>query len=234
MKSKLDSEFKKLPTHIGFIMDGNGRWAKKRLLPRSAGHKEGVKTLKNIVNAAFGLGIPYVSVYAFSTENQKRPLEEKNALYDLIKKYFVSSFNYFIDNGINIRFMGDLSYFPGELKDILERAAAKSAHFKDKVLNIGLNYGSRDEIIKAVNAAVDGGKHVTESDFEKLLYTQGLPAPDLIVRTSGESRLSNFMLYQAAYSELIFTDTLWPDFDEKKLFEVLKEFEKRDRRFGGV
>lgn len=234
MKSKIKAQFSVLPVHIGFIMDGNGRWAQKRLLPRQAGHKAGVETLKKTVKAAFDTGIKYISVYAFSTENSKRPEGEKQSLFSLIKEYFSSSLNYFIENKIQIRFMGDLSYFAGDIREILEKAQEKSAGFNDKVLNIALNYGSRSEIIRAVNIAVQNGEAVDEQSFKKLLYTGFLPDPDLIIRTSGECRLSNFMMYQSAYSELIFTETLWPDFDEKCLEAALKEFEKRNRRFGSV
>ena len=231
---KSDNNVKKLPKHIAFIMDGNGRWAQKRLLPRKVGHKKGVDALNALVENIFDMGIPYVSVSAFSTENKNRPQEEIDALLTLIREYFVKVIDRLVDNKVNVRFMGDMDYFPDDLRLILQSAENRCAKFDEKVLNIGLNYGSKAEIIRAVNLAVKNGVSVTEESFDKLLYTDGMPPPDIIVRTGGEKRLSNFMLYQAAYSELFFTDTLWPDFDKKKLEEILEEYSKRDRKFGKV
>lgn len=213
-------------------MDGNGRWAQKRLLPRKVGHKKGVDALDALVGNIFDMGIPYVSVYAFSTENQDRPQEEIDALFALIRDYFVKVIDKFVDNEVKVRFMGDTDYFPDDLRLILQSAEKRCANFDKKVLNIGLNYGSKAEILRAVNLAVKSGVPVTEESFDKLLYTSGMPSPDIIVRTGGEKRLSNFMLYQAAYSELFFTDTLWPDFDKNKLEEILEEYSKRNRKFG--
>ncbi len=231
---KSDGKEIKLPEHIAFIMDGNGRWAQKRLLPRKAGHKKGVDALEALVGDIFDMGIPYVSVYAFSTENRDRPKDEIDALFALIRDYFVKVIDKFVDNEIKVRFMGDTDYFPEDLRLILQSAEKRCAGFDKKVFNIGLNYGSKAEILRAVNLAVKNGVPVTEESFEKLLYTNGMPSPDIIVRTGGEKRLSNFMLYQAAYSELFFTDTLWPDFDKKKLLEILEEYSKRNRKFGKI
>ncbi len=223
-----------LPGHIAFIMDGNGRWAKKRLLPRKAGHREGVKTMRKIVNACFDIGMRYVTVFAFSTENKNRPEDEVNSLFALMQEYFTEFLGEMLDNGIRITVMGDISYFPESLRNIISEAVASSKECTRGTLNIALNYGARDEMLRAVNAAVDGGKHITADELSSLLYTSDIPDPDLIVRTGGESRLSNFMLYQCAYSELIFTKILWPDLDIKKLYEILNEYAMRDRRFGKI
>ena len=224
----------RLPAHIAFIMDGNGRWAQKRLMPRKVGHKKGVDVLDKLVENIFDRGIKYVSLYAFSTENKNRPQEEIDALFSLIRDYFAKMIDKFIKNGVKVRFMGDIDYFPDDVKTILIDAEKRCAGFENRVLNIGLNYGSKAEIVRAVNLAVEKGLPVTEESFEDLLYTRDMPPPDIIVRTGGEKRLSNFMLYQAAYSELFFIDTLWPDFNETKLDEILEEYSRRDRKFGKV
>ena len=215
-------------------MDGNGRWAKKRGLSRKAGHAKGVQTLVEIVNEVFSVGIPYVTVFAFSTENWARPKDEVDALMQLIRQYFADHFSKFTDNGIKINVLGDVSAFPDDIRDIINNVTKKAPSHITGTVNIALNYGSRSEIIRAVNLAVSGGKEITEVDFSRLLYTADIPDPDLIVRTSGEMRLSNFLLYQAAYAELIFTKVYWPDFDKKELFKVLKEYSKRNRRYGRV
>lgn len=232
MKFSLPPE--SLPSHIAFIMDGNGRWAKKRLLPRKVGHREGVKTLEKIVDEVFSLKIPYVSIFAFSTENWNRPQDEIDALFELIREYFDKMLSKFIEKGIKITFMGDLSKFPTDLKQVIDNAISLSAGLTVGNLNIGLNYGARDEITRAVNIAVKNGMEVTEKEFAQLLYTKDIPDPDIIVRTSGEMRLSNFMLFQAAYSEFFFTETLWPDFNKNELYSILEKYSKRERRFGKV
>ncbi len=233
MKSdKIDKD--RLPTHIAFIMDGNGRWATKRLLPRKFGHREGVKTMRKIITACVRLGIKVVSLFAFSTENRNRPKDEVAALMQLIRENIYDMLKELIDEGVKVVFMGDLSYFDADIRASLDKVVSESADGEKAVVNIGLNYGSRDEIIRAVNKCVQEGKEVNEEIFASHLYTSGLPDPDLIVRTSGEYRLSNFMLYQAAYSEVIVTNTLWPDFNESELQSILAEYEKRDRRFGKV
>lgn len=197
-----------LPRHIAFIMDGNGRWAKKRFLPRKAGHREGVKTMRRIVDECFKIGIPYLTVYAFSTENKNRPQDEVEALFNLMEEYFTEFLNELLEKNICVRTMGDTSYFPETLRNIIADAIEKSASCTGGTLNIALNYGSRDEILRAVNVAVKNGAVLDSDAFSRLLYTSDLPDPDLVVRTGGESRLSNFMLYQCAYSELFFTKTL--------------------------
>jgi undecaprenyl diphosphate synthase len=223
-----------LPAHIAFIMDGNGRWAQKRLMPRKIGHRMGVEALDKLVAYMAELKIAYVSLYAFSTENRLRPPDEVDGLIGLVREYFGERAEKFFAKKIGLRFMGDVSYFPQDVRDIIAESAKRCAAFTDTVLNVGLNYGSRREIVEAVNEAVRRGKPVTEDGFCELLYTRGMPPPDIIVRTGGEKRLSNFMLYQAAYSELFFVDTLWPDFGPKDLDAVIAEFNGRNRRFGRV
>ena len=225
---------KKLPTHVAFIMDGNGRWAKKRGLSRQAGHISGVQTLVKIVNEVFSAGIPYVTVFAFSTENWSRPKEEVDGLMDLIREYFSSFFYDFLKQGIKVNVIGDDSAFKQDVRDIIHNVTSKQPEKLKGTLNIALNYGSRSEIIRAVNLAVKAGEEVTEQSFEKLLYTNGTPDPDLIIRTSGEQRLSNFLTYQASYSELVFTKTLWPDFSPRDLYKALKIYSKRNRRYGRI
>lgn len=225
---------KVLPRHIAFIMDGNGRWAKQRNLPRSEGHRAGVAALKKIVPACFDLGISYVSLYAFSTENWNRPKDEIDKLFGFLKSYFKTELPKFIKQGVRINVMGDMDRLTPDLREITKEAMAKTAAFTDKAFNIGLNYGSRPEIIRAVNNIIAAGlTKVDEELFGRFLYTDGIPDPDLLVRTS-EKRLSNFMLYQCAYTELCFVDKYWPDFDKKALYEVLDDFATRQRRYGAI
>lgn len=215
-------------------MDGNGRWAQKRLLPRSFGHREGVKTLIRVVTHAFEVGVKTVTVYAFSTENRFRPKDEVDELVELIRKNFSTTFKKFIDDGVAIKILGDTSYFPSDVVDILSRAETESAAGERGTFNVALNYGARDEIIRAVNEAVKKGECVDEQSFSSLLYTRGQSDPDMIIRTGGEKRLSNFLLYQAAYSELFFTDSLWPDFSNDEFDDLTERFSRRNRRYGRV
>ncbi len=215
-------------------MDGNGRWAQKRLLPRSFGHREGVKTLIRLVTHAFDTGFKYVTVYAFSTENRLRPKEEVDGLIDLIRKNFATTFRRFIDHGIKIRILGDREFFPSDVAQILSDAESDSKDGKNGTFNVALNYGGRAEIVRAVNEAVKRGEEVSEESIGKLLYTYGQPDPDMLIRTGGEKRLSNFLLYQTAYTELFFTDTLWPDFSDEEFDSVVDEFRHRNRRYGKV
>ena len=215
-------------------MDGNGRWAQKRLLPRSFGHREGVKTLIRLVTHAFDTGFKYVTVYAFSTENRLRPKEEVDGLIDLIRKNFDTTFRRFIDRGIKIRILGDREFFPSDVAQILSDAESDSKDGKNGTFNVALNYGGRAEIVRAVNEAVKRGEEVSEESIGKLLYTYGQPDPDMLIRTGGEKRLSNFLLYQTAYTELFFTDTLWPDFSDEEFDSVVDEFRHRNRRYGQV
>ena len=227
-------EIKTQPLHVAMIMDGNGRWAQKRLLPRSFGHREGVKTLVRLVTHAFDTGFKYVTVYAFSTENRLRPKEEVDGLIDLIRKNFATTFRRFIDRGIKIRILGDRKFFPSDVAQILSDAESDSKDGKNGTFNVALNYGGRAEIVRAVNEAVKRGEEVSEESIGKLLYTYGQPDPDMLIRTGGEKRLSNFLLYQTAYTELFFTDTLWPDFSDEEFDSVVDEFRHRNRRYGKV
>ncbi len=223
-----------LPKHIAFIMDGNGRWATQRNLPRSEGHREGVSVTKKIVFECFEIGIPYVSLYAFSSENWNRPQDEIDQLFKYLRSFFRSELPKFINKRVRIICLGDRSRLSSELIEIIGEAEKKTAAFTGKAFLIGLNYGGRPEIIRAVNNIIASGiTKVDEALFERFLYTAGVPDPDLLVRTS-ERRLSNFMLYQCAYTELCFIDKFWPDFDKKSLEEVLKDFAGRKRRFGAI
>ena len=227
---KVDENLK----HVAFIMDGNGRWAKKRGLPREYGHKKGAETMKNIVRYCGSIGINCVTVYAFSTENWKRPEKEVNAIMDLLGQYIDYLYTVMDKDDIQVHFLGDKSRFTPELKARLEKAEEDSASH-NRILNVALNYGGRDEIIHAVNSLIaQGKKEITEQDVEENLYTSHCPPPDLIVRTAGEIRTSNFLMWQGAYSELYFTDVLWPDFSDSDVDLAVKEFYKRTRRFGAV
>ena len=222
------------PTHVAFIMDGNGRWAKKRALPRQFGHKAGVKTLMSVLENCIDLGVKYVSVYAFSTENWNRPQGEVDALLDLFRTYFTKQFSVLTDKKIKINVWGDISKFPDDIKNAISEVENTSISEPKGVFNIALSYGGRREIVDAVNKAVKEGKEVDESIFGSYLYSANVPDPDLIVRTGGEMRISNFLLYQCAYSELYFSKTLWPDFSKKELVEIFEDYSLRDRRFGKV
>ena len=225
-----------LPRHVGVIMDGNGRWAKKRLLPRSAGHRAGMEALRGVVRFSHSAGIEALTVYAFSTENWKRPRAEIDALFALLEEYFYKEIDELDANGVRIRIIGDKTAFEGKLKEILENAESRTANNAGLYFNIALNYGSRAEIAHAVNELVNSGvsSEVTEEMLDSKLYTAGLPELDLIIRTAGEQRLSNFLLWQAAYAEFVFTDTLFPDFSREIYADCLKEFALRTRRFGKV
>lgn len=223
-----------LPRHVAVIMDGNGRWARKRALPRKVGHRAGVKTMLSIVRHAFETGIEYVTVYAFSTENRFRPKDEVDSLMALIRRNFATTFRELVDGGIRVIILGERSYFPADIEELIGKLERDSAAGTKGTLMVALNYGSRDELVRAVNAAVKGGITVDEEKLSGLLYTAGAPDPDLIIRTGGEKRLSNFLLYQAAYSELFFTDTLWPDFSPAEFDGIIEEFAHRTRRFGKV
>lgn len=224
-----------LPRHVAFIMDGNGRWAKERDLPRSQGHRAGTDNLKRIIKYARTRGIEALTFYAFSTENFSRPLSEVRFLFSLISEYFQREIHEMIEEGMQVHFLGDLSLFPMPVRRVLEQTQKQTAAGAAIKVNIALGYGSRQEILSAVNTLLKEGKEeVSEEEFAAYLYTAGLPDPDLIIRTSGEQRLSNFLLYQSAYSELYFTDIYWPDFDTKAFEKALEEFAARNRRFGGV
>lgn len=222
-----------VPTHIGIIMDGNGRWAKKRGLPRTLGHKAGGETFVKIVTECRKMGIKCLTVYAFSTENWKRSETEVSALMSLMKDYMVRYTDDLVKNGIRLRILGDLSRFENSTVSEINKRIEMSKNNDGMTLCIALNYGGRAELTTAVNKLLSSGKtEITEKDISDALYTEGLPDPDLIIRTSGEQRTSNFLLWQSAYSEYYFTDVLWPDFDEKELHKAVEEYSKRNRRFG--
>ena len=221
---------------IGIIMDGNGRWAKKRLLPRSAGHVAGAKIVEGLLEDIREMGIHYVTLYAFSTENWKRPKEEVDCLMELLYKYLdeVVIEKIKTDKDFSMRFLGDKSAFSEKLRNKcieVENMATDRAF----VCNVAINYGGRDEIVHAVNSALKEGKsEISAEDISAHLYTAGIPDPDMIIRTGGDLRVSNFLLWQGAYSELYVTDTLWPDFDRRELVRAVEAFYKRKRRFGGL
>ena len=222
-----------IPIHIGIIMDGNGRWAKKRGLPRTFGHKAGGETFVKIVTECRKMGIKCLTVYAFSTENWKRSETEVSALMSLMKEYMVRYTEDLVKNGIRLRILGDLSRFENSTVEEINKRIEMSKNNDGMTLCIALNYGGRAELTTAVNKLLKSGKtEITEKDISDSLYTEGLPDPDLIIRTSGEQRTSNFLLWQSAYSEYYFTDVLWPDFDEKELKKAVEEYSKRNRRFG--
>ena len=230
-----------LPKHVGIIMDGNGRWAKRRGLPRKAGHTEGARTFRKITRYCSEVGIKYLTVYAFSTENWKRPEDEVGALMKLFKSYLEEAIRDFKDDDIVVRFIGDKSGFSPELRELMDENEECSKDREGMVLNIAMNYGSRDEIVRAVkniSAAVKNGKisedDITEQLISDNLYTAGQPDPDLIIRPSGEYRISNFMLWQSAYTEFVIMNKLWPDFQKSDLDEALKIYSQRNRRYGGV
>lgn len=223
-----------LPKHIGIILDGNGRWATRQGLPRNFGHREGVNAIVRTVEAARKFGIKRLSIFAFSTENWKRSDEEVQGIFDLLKEFFVKELDRMVKNGVKINFFGDLSRFKGELREILDKTALATENNDTIIVNICLNYGGKQDIVQAVNKLIaEGKKEITEEDIANNLYSKGQPDLDFVIRTSGEQRISNFMIYQSAYAELYFPKILWPDFDEKALYEALIEYSKRKRRFGG-
>lgn len=230
-----------VPAHIGIIMDGNGRWAKKRRLPRSAGHRAGAENFRTITRYASKIGVKYLTLYAFSTENWSRPQEEVGALMDLFKSYLEEALRDFMDENIQVRFIGDVSAFSPELQKLIREVEEASAPKTGMVLNLAMNYGGRAELLRAAKAfAADvksgqtGPESLTEEGFSRYLYTAGQPDPDLIIRPSGEQRISNFLLWQSAYAEFVYFDILWPDFKPGDLDEAIRIYSSRQRRFGGV
>lgn len=225
--------FKTLPTHVAMIMDGNGRWAKKRLLPRTAGHKVGLDTFVEMVDTCSDLGIPYMTVYAFSSENWNREKTEVDALMSLMESGIRRYTPEMHRKNICLHLMGDLSRFPEKERASLLACEEELSRNTGMTLSICLSYGGRQEILHAVNELLAEGKTaVTMEDLEKHLYSAGIPDPDLIIRTSGEYRISNFLLWQSAYAEYYFTDVYWPDFKKEELYKALSSFENRKRRFG--
>ncbi|HHV27267.1 MAG TPA: isoprenyl transferase [Tissierellia bacterium] len=230
-----------LPNHVAIIMDGNGRWAKKRFLPRTAGHKEGMERVKEIVEVAAKIGIKYLSLYAFSTENWKRPEKEINGLMKLLVQYLRAELNTLHKNNIKVQALGDISKLPLLPRIEVEKAIEKTKNNDKMTLNIALNYGGRDEIIEATKNIlkdVEMGKMDIEelnvNTFNKYLYTKNQPDPDLLIRPSGELRISNFLLYQIAYTEFCFYNIYWPDFREEHFYRAIIDYQKRDRRYGGI
>lgn len=223
-----------LPTHIAIIMDGNGRWAAKRGLPRTAGHIAGVKALKKTVSASLEYGIPYLTVFAFGIDNRKRPEEEVSALMRLLIDSCRKELKKMLEDGVKVRFIGNRGNLAPKVKNSIEKTEFMTQNCEKLHLNIAFDYSGRDDILQAVNKAVANGVPLSEERFEGLLYTADTPAPDIILRTGGEKRISNFLLYQAAYSELIFSDKYWPDFNKKQFEKVLAEYAGRNRRFGGL
>lgn len=228
---------KRLPVHIAAIMDGNGRWATKRMLPRTVGHKAGSETFRKISEYLNELGIKYFTVYAFSTENWKRPKEEVDAIMRLLKEYLLEAIRDMAEKNIRLTFFGDLSPLSSELKKLIAQTDEISKKCTGLCVNVCLNYGGRDEIKNAVKKMMQDGislEDVDESLIGKYLYSKGIPDPDLIIRPGGELRISNFLLWQCAYSEFYFTDTLWPDMDEREIDRAIISFQQRKRRFGGI
>ena len=228
-------EIENLPVHVGIIMDGNGRWAKRRGLPRIEGHRVGAQTTERIVIAASNIGIRYLSLFAFSTENWKRPKEEVNFLFHLMYEYVRSKLNLFLENNVRFRAMGRLWELPTYLREGFSWMEEQTAHCTGMTAVFAVNYGGRQELLDAFNRAVAAGeRELTEDTLRKYLYLPELPDLDLLIRTSGELRISNFLLWQSAYTELWFTQTLWPDFTEEEFRKALLDYSRRERRFGGL
>jgi undecaprenyl diphosphate synthase len=228
---------KKIPSHIAIIMDGNGRWAKKKSLPRSEGHKRGAEIIEPLMDAAIDIGIRAVSLYAFSTENWIRPRAEILTLWKLLDYFFNTKIDSIKAKGIRIRHSGFLDRLPGSSKRTIQNAVDATRENRKLVLNFCLNYGGRQDIVQAVNGWIDGRhsrERISAKDIEKGLLTAGLPDVDLLIRTGGEYRISNFLVWQVAYAELVFQDVLWPDFKPYHLYKAVYEYQQRERRFGGI
>ena len=228
-----------LPRHIAIIMDGNGRWAKKRSLNRIKGHREGAESVRDIVRVCREVGIEVLTLYAFSTENWQRPRQEVSALMSLLKGFLRSEVAEMMENGIRLSAIGQIERFPGDVLKVLRDVIDMTRKNQGMILNLALSYGGRDEIVMAackIAADVRAGllqvEEITEEVFSNFLYTQGMPEPDLLIRTSGEMRISNFLLWQIAYTELYFTPKLWPDFRKEDLYEAIYHYQQRERRFG--
>lgn len=235
----LDKE--KMPKHIAIIMDGNGRWAKKRGLPRTMGHRAGVQTIKTVTKECGNLGVKYLTLYAFSTENWKRPKEEVSALMNLVIEFIKNEIDELHENNVKVQTIGDLSKFPQKPRQAILWAIDKTKENTGVVLTLALNYGGRDEILRGIKSLVEDVKvgkididDIEESLFNNYLYTKNMPDPDLIIRPSGEQRLSNFLLWQCAYSEFWYSQINWPDFKAEDLRKAIFDYQNRDRRFGGI
>jgi undecaprenyl diphosphate synthase len=230
-----------LPRHIGIIMDGNGRWANRRGMPRVAGHRAGMTVVKEVIRAADDIGIQCLTLYAFSTENWKRPPAEVEFLMRLPEEFFRTEIDELVERGVRVRFIGDTSKLPEYTQETVQRTLERTKDNQGMIVNFALNYGGRADVLegirtfaKEVAAGLITWEELTEETFSERLSTAGLPEPDFIIRTSGELRLSNFLIWQSAYSELWFTDVLWPDFTRETLYEAIRDFQRRKRRFGGL
>ncbi|WP_426351404.1 isoprenyl transferase [Alloiococcus sp. CFN-8] len=237
--TSIDIDTNNIPKHIGIIMDGNGRWAKRRNLPRSYGHKAGVETIRRIIKECNRLGVKYLTLYAFSTENWKRPEDEVNALMGLLVEYLKKEFKELDKNQVVINYIGDISKLPLRCQEELIKAKENTKSNTGVVMNLALNYGGRAEIIEGINRFLkdhngEDNLKITEEILENYLYTKGMPDPDIVIRPSGEQRLSNFLLWQCAYTEFWYSDILWPDFTEKDLQQAIIDYQNRERRFGGL
>jgi undecaprenyl diphosphate synthase len=229
--------FDRLPRHVAVIMDGNGRWAAQRHLPRVEGHRAGIDSVRDVVESSARIGIPVLTLYAFSVENWKRPLTEVSTLMSLLKRYLRLELNTLLDNDIRFKVIGRFEELPPDVRSELKAAEDRTAANTGMQFNIALNYGGRAEIVEAARrmlAARIDPDALDEARFSGFLYTAGQPDPDLLIRTSGEMRVSNFLLWQIAYAEIWVTDTLWPDFRKRHLLEAIIDYQKRDRRYGGI
>ena len=239
--SSVELDSTKLPAHVAIIMDGNGRWAKKRLLNRIKGHEKGSETVRTMVRTCRQIGIPYLTLYAFSTENWQRPKSEVEALMALLKKFLQSERNEMVENNIRLRVIGQLDRLPAEVREALDQTMTATSEQTGMTLILALSYGGRAEIVRMVQEVAEKVKRgtidsqaVNERLISDHLYTRDIPDPDLLIRTSGEMRISNFLLWQIAYTELFVTTTLWPDFSKEEFLQILKDFQVRVRRFGTV
>lgn len=233
MEKRIDFKVDENLKHIAFIMDGNGRWAKARGMARPEGHKEGVKVFERVANTCFDFGLEAVTFYAFSTENWKRPPLEIKTIMGLLEMYLDKCGKTLIQKEVRFRVIGDTEKLDKSLRKKIEKLEDESKHFK-KTLNVAINYGGRDEIVYACQKLVDEGKEINKENLSLALYTGDCVEPDMIVRTAGEMRLSNFLLWQSSYSELYFTDTLWPDFSDEDLIVAINDFYRRRRKYGGL
>lgn len=241
MAKQSEIDKKNLPKHIAIIMDGNGRWAKKRLQPRLFGHRAGIESLREIIRASSDLGIKALTVYAFSTENWKRPKSEVDGLMRMLVEYFEKEIDELNKNNVRVRILGDRFALSKEVKSTIEKAEGRTENNLGLFFNIAINYGGRDEIIQGIKALYEDmimGKcsieGINEDLFSEYLFTKNIEDPDLIIRTSGELRMSNFLIWQSAYSELYFTNVLWPDFKKEDYYDAICDYQKRKRKFGGI
>ncbi len=226
-----------LPIHVGIIMDGNGRWAKQQGKPRTDGHEEGLKRAKDIAKAASDIGIKYVTLYVFSTENWKRTKTEVGFLMNLIHTHLVQELEFYKQNQIKVRLLGDKSGLPKNIQKDFETAENDTKDFTGLTINLATNYGGRDEIVRSIKSIISSGispENITEDIISSHFDIPALPDVDLLIRTGGEKRLSNFLMWHSAYAELLFTDTLWPDYNREEFYHNIQEFQKRTRRFGAV